>query len=566
MKKIAITTGDPAGVGPEIISKVLRFSILSKNIIYIVFGRLKNYEDGNAFTKINSVEQAKTGGRVYHIRIDDKRVKSGKPSRISGQIALTILREFIKYHHYFDAVVNGPISKSKIRLSEKNFIGHTEYFAQNTASKTVVMSFSGKAFNLALLTTHLPIGEVEQALSSDEVLDKLQLIIKHSNDFAQKPKIAMLATNPHGGEDGAFGSIDGKIEKILNTINKNKKVIWGPFPADTFFSHQMGDFNIVVSMYHDQGLIPFKMANQNSGVNITLGLPFYRCSVDHGTAFDIAGKGLANTNSFSLALALAEEKLGAKQTSLFCYKAFADVYDEYMSFVKYKRWKKTISTIFRKTNKQNLPKTMLDLACGTGVIANLFAEDGVEVDAIDISPFMLEKAAKKFSNVRFYCRDILEFISTKRYEMATLTFDSFNYLKDLQQVDKLLKNVYESLLRGGIFVFDVSTKKNSTQNFDGVVDIWENKNRFLTMRSDYKNGVQTTEIDIFKKSNYFYNHQKEIHNQTIFTISEIIKQIEKSSFQKYWIFDFEGEINQIKDIDNNYLRVFFVLKKNGEYK
>jgi len=202
-----------------------------------------------------------------------------------------------------DAIVTLPINKEAIRLAGFHFPGHTEFLAHSFGVENYAMMLTNQKFKVVLLTTHLPLSEVPSKVKRGEILKKLLLI---SRTFPGK-KIAVCGLNPHAGEGGLFGREE--IEEIRPAVEEAKKrgvKAYGPFPADTLFCKVIsGEFDIVLAMYHDQGLIPLKLTGFGESVNVTLGLPIVRTSVDHGTAYDIAGKGIAEVGSFCRALSLA---------------------------------------------------------------------------------------------------------------------------------------------------------------------------------------------------------------------------------------------------------------------
>ena len=578
MKKIAITTGDPAGCGPQIVSDTLRFLNPSKDHIYVVYGRLYHFDDGNRIIKIDSEVQAKKGGTIYYIKIDSNNIKPGKPNKLSGKYALEILKRVVKNYKYFDAVVNAPISKKYIRMNQEGFIGHTEFFEKINKTSPVVMSFWSKKFCLALLTTHKNLSEVESTLTEEEVIKKITIIYQNSEVLVSNPKIALLCINPHCGEDGAFGKIDLNFKNIVKRLNLKGIPIYGPFSADTFFTNKIKDFNLIISGYHDQGLIPFKTLNQPLGVNVTLGLPFLRVSVDHGTAFDKTKDFSADSSSFENALCFTENRLGKKGVKKTHYNSFAKVYDEYMSHVNYSKWENIIFHIFKRKNQlEGIPRTkftkeslkrlehpiyILELACGTGNLTQKIVQRGFYVDAVDNSVEMLKMASKKRPMGNLYNREILFPFKPQKYSMVLLIFDSINYLTKTSLISKLFENIYTTLKNGGLFIFDISTKKNCKENFNMFLDIYDGKDIFLAYSSRLRNMMQKTEIDIFEKKECFYSKSKELHLQRIYTSQQIIKIIKKSRFSKYWIFSNFSEMTDIKNIDTKKNRLFFALRKD----
>jgi len=314
MAIIGITIGDPAGIGSEIVLKVLRKYAVDHTII--LYGAFPENTDLTRFSKIYHPNEIKDSGKgIYWIpSVNDMCFVPGKPSRESGIAAYNAIKKAGEHalDGFIDAIVTAPISKHYIQLSHSDFIGHTEFFARQAQCSEVVMSFFSDKLNVALLTTHCALYEVSSNLTIENVVKKIHIINNSLKKFFHitKPKLAILGLNPHAGENGAFGKEEVEILQPATVILQNEGVeIDGPFPADTFFAGDYHKYDMIISPYHDQGLIPFKMLSFDAGVNVTLGLPYIRTSVDHGTAFDIAGKGMASQRSLFEAIALAIKML-----------------------------------------------------------------------------------------------------------------------------------------------------------------------------------------------------------------------------------------------------------------
>jgi len=553
MKKLVITTGDPSGIGPEIVEKTLRFHQLSKNIIYIIYGKIQNLKT----KQISSIDSAKIPGILYE-RVFANKSCNEKNTKLQGKIVYDVLSQIVKDKHKIDAVVNAPICKENIRNIDKKFIGHTEFFAG--ANKDFAMSFFGPHFNLALLTTHLSIGKVEKKLSEKFVKNKISLIYKQTNTILKNPKFAMLAVNPHAGENGAFGTIDGSIALWLQDLAKKGIPIAGPFPADTFFTYHSQKYDMVISAYHDQALVPFKMLSKGKGVNVTLGLPFIRTSVDHGTAFDIAGKNLADHSSLNSALLFAERALGSPQKKTDNYNTLANYYDKYMEHVNYDSWVDFILEIYKKEYKK-LPSKILELACGTANIATRIQERGLNVIASDISERMLTFASKKKFCPNLVTKSMLDELPQNTYDLILVLFDSLNYLLQAKHIQKLLQNVYNGLEKNGMFIFDVSTIKNSKENFDNFLDFYQDSNSFILQESFLKGDLQTNKFCIFTKNGYLFEKSTEKHIQRIYKIKFLIDLIKKTKFKLVGIFSKNVKVTNLEDLDYKSERVHFVLKK-----
>ncbi|MCK4956415.1 MAG: 4-hydroxythreonine-4-phosphate dehydrogenase PdxA [Candidatus Cloacimonetes bacterium] len=567
MKKIAITTGDPAGIGPEIASKTIRFLPTKKDICYVVYGKLNPAIDGNDVIKIDTIESANNCEHIYWIEVDNYGVIQGEASENSGKAAYEILEKVAKdlNDKKLDAVVTCPISKKAIHFTHPEFIGHTEFFAQSSSNPDVIMSFWGQHFNLALLTTHMPVQNVPSFLTREVLEKKFKLIYSEAKRLLGAPKVAMLAINPHAGEDGAFGNEDIIIRELLDDLAKEDILIDGPFPADTFFSRKATDYDLIISAFHDQGLIPFKMLTADEGVNVTLGLPYIRTSVDHGTAFDIAGKDIASETSLESAIKFAESLLNPQQgTEFINYSIFAKHYDKYMQQVNYPRWTKLILDRYSETYKHE-PEKILELACGTANIASLLTEQGFQVDASDLAPEMLKIAAKKKYVPNLYYANMLDEIKTGKYELILLLFDSLNYLSSIEEVSTLLTNTHKALQKNGMFIFDITTIKNSIDNFDGFVNLEDSIDQYIIHQSDLdkESNIQTTELTFFTKKGFNFSRADEIHKQTIFSIKKLKEVIKASKLKLVGIYSSDSSTNLLKRrssvLENDYSRLFMVL-------
>jgi 4-hydroxythreonine-4-phosphate dehydrogenase len=568
MRKLAITTGDPAGIGPEIASKALRYFALQDNIVFIVYGKMITFPDGNRITKITDVKDAKLSNQIYWIEIDSEQIEAGVPSAESGRIAFEILQRCARdlKRGLLEGVVTGPVCKNSIRLNQPDFIGHTEFFAKCSYTSEVIMSFWGPYFNLALLSTHLALRDIPDYLTPYLVEKKLRLIHKEVNRYIRNPRFAMLAINPHAGENCAFGEEDKMVEDILQKLRIEGINIDGPFPSDTFFSYNSDSYDVVISAYHDQGLIPFKMLSSNQGVNVTLGLPFVRTSVDHGTAFDIAGKNSASEKSLLAAIKLAKEMMAGKIEENTNYTHFAHYYDKYMSHVHYEDWAKFILKIYIGIHKRN-PQRILELACGTANLSLQFVKKGLKVEASDLSAEMLKIASQKKLAPRLYVHDMTGILPAGRYDLILLFFDSINYLVNPDDIIRMLFNVYNGLQQNGLFIFDISTIKNCQHHFDGYVNLEDDKDIYLIHQSEYdkERQIQETKLTFFTRKKYFYLRDDEIHKQKIYQVVDIIEIIEKTSFHLNGIYALNSEVNLLgvdfATLDANYSRLFFVLQK-----
>jgi len=289
LKRIGITLGDCAGIGPEIVDLALKSGRLADLADYIVIGK---YPDCSL----------------------------GKPTLETARAAAAALEEAVTLARRgeLDAVVTGPVHKARMYEVGFKFAGQTEFFAERCGVKNFAMLLTGGKITVALVTTHIPLSEVSGALQQDDIVRVGQLLVDFLRCRSTKtPRIAVAGLNPHAGESGKIGREE--IEIIVPAVLELQKTsgvrstIEGPLSPDTVFHRAAeGEFDAVLCMYHDQGLIPLKLHAFHDGVNVTLGLPFLRSSPDHGTAFAIAGKGIARPESMIAAITLATELAGKK--------------------------------------------------------------------------------------------------------------------------------------------------------------------------------------------------------------------------------------------------------------
>ncbi len=242
---------------------------------------------------------------------EETEIKPGEATELAGKYAFKALEAATKdaVAGKLHAIVTAPLNKNTVSATSPNFKGHTEYLAQQAGSDHL-MVLTADELKMALVTGHVPVKDVSAALSIELIQNKIKLLNDSlKQDFGiVKPRIAVLGLNPHAGDNGLLGSEEKEI--IIPAVDRAKNdkqiLVMGPYPADGFFgSNQYKKFDGILAMYHDQGLVPFKYAAFDSGVNFTAGLPFVRTSPDHGTAFDIAGKNEANEQSMRNALYLA---------------------------------------------------------------------------------------------------------------------------------------------------------------------------------------------------------------------------------------------------------------------
>jgi len=314
--------GDAAGIGPEVVAKAYISNEVLRICRPVVIGDARIMEQA-----LKSIKAAKTEVHpikkvdearfirglmdVYDLKnLDPSKVKTGKICAPCGKAAVEYLETAIDLamDKEIDGITTGPINKEAIHKAGFKYQGHTEILAERTKAKNHAMMFVSDSLWVMLVTTHLPLAEVSKSLDKKSVLSTIKLANEVTKKLRQrKPKIGVAGLNPHAGESGIFGKEEEKI--IKPAIAEAKKAgidVKGPFPPDSvFYLASVGMFDIVVAMYHDQGLIPLKLLSFNRSVNVTVGLPIIRTSVDHGTGFDIAGKGWANPGSLIEAIKVA---------------------------------------------------------------------------------------------------------------------------------------------------------------------------------------------------------------------------------------------------------------------
>lgn len=242
---------------------------------------------------------------------DNVEVEPGRVTEMAGAMAYKALAKVTEdcKSGFIDAIVTAPINKANIQGENFHFPGHTEYFAHAFGASDALMMMHSEVLKVAVVTGHIPLDGVKNALTKEKLAEKINLLLHTlKEDFGVlKPKIAVLGLNPHAGEDGLLGMEEKQvISPVISDFKNRGQLIYGPFPADGFFGTlAYQKFDAVLAMYHDQGLIPFKLIAFEKGVNYTAGLPFVRTSPDHGTAYNIAGKNKASEESLREAIYLA---------------------------------------------------------------------------------------------------------------------------------------------------------------------------------------------------------------------------------------------------------------------
>lgn len=315
--KIGFTHGDINGISYEVLIKTLSDQRITDICIPVIYGSPKvlayyrkafNTNNPNPIL-VSSVKEVNSQ-RIYIVNCitDNVKVEIGKSTPEAGSYALQALQKAVQDLKYgdLDAIVTCPINKKNIQSENFDFPGHTEYLAREFNSSEYLMLLICETLKVGVVTGHLPLSEVPAAITEEAILLKLRVLNKSLMiDFGiRKPKIAVLSLNPHCGDEGVLGNEEKDV--IIPTIEKARKegiLAIGPFPADGFFgATEYKHFDAVLAMYHDQGLSPFKLLAFEDGVNYTAGLPIVRTSPAHGTAYEIAGKGIASEVSLRNAL------------------------------------------------------------------------------------------------------------------------------------------------------------------------------------------------------------------------------------------------------------------------
>lgn len=327
MKPIIITMGDPTGVGPEIVIKALLeggFDTLDHPQLIagdaqVLLRAARLFDSSAELQKTGELYRLSLGSRHLTINalsnLDAASLSYGQPDTACG-VAMANYVEWATDQCLDDkaaALVTCPINKAAINAAGIKFPGHTELLAERCGIDKVVMMLAGERLKVCLVTTHLALSQVPAVLTTDEILTTIRIVdASFRNQFQlERPMIAVLALNPHAGENGLFGDEEQRlIEPAIEAARCTGIDASGPHSADTLFHFAIqGEYDAVVCMYHDQGLIPLKLLHFDDGVNVTLGLPIVRTSVDHGTAYDLAGTGKASAESLVAALKMAEQMI-----------------------------------------------------------------------------------------------------------------------------------------------------------------------------------------------------------------------------------------------------------------
>jgi 4-hydroxythreonine-4-phosphate dehydrogenase len=322
---IAVTMGDPAGIGGEVALKALKALFKKSKSSYLLIGDFQLFEKLNRKLKTSlplvkigsSHEGALSFEKVGVLDLGGpSSFQWGKVSASCGAAAVVYIEKAaqLALNRQVEAIVTAPINKEAIHLSGSHFPGHTEMLAHLSKTKNFAMMMVGGPFKIVLQSIHLSLAEAVEKVKPAAVWEKLEITQRSLQQWfkIRSPRIAVAGLNPHAGENGAFGKEEIKVLKpMIQRAREKGWTISGPHPPDTlFYWAAQGRYDAILCMYHDQGLIPLKLTAFDSGVNMTLGLPFIRTSPDHGTAFDIAGKGKAKPDSMLAAIQLAEKLAG----------------------------------------------------------------------------------------------------------------------------------------------------------------------------------------------------------------------------------------------------------------
>ncbi len=328
--KIGISIGDVNGIGLEVIIKTLMDSKIMDYCTPIVYGHTKvasfhrKTMDVNEFNfnVINSPEEAHNKrANMINCWEEDVLIELGTSTASGGKYAFISLERALDdlIAGKTDALVTAPINKHNIQSDDFQFAGHTEYIQAKTNAEDSLMFLVSEDIRVGVVTGHIPVNEVPEKISKEKILSKLTIMNQSlKKDFwIQKPKIAVLGLNPHAGDGGLIGKEELEIiSPAIAEANIQGIFAFGPYAADGFFAaHTYTQFDAVLAMYHDQGLIPFKQIAFHNGVNFTAGLPVVRTSPDHGTGYDIAGKNQASASSFREALFSAIKIVGRRKES-----------------------------------------------------------------------------------------------------------------------------------------------------------------------------------------------------------------------------------------------------------
>ena len=318
--KVGISIGDPNGIGIEVILKIFQENELFEFFTPILYGNMKLISFQKRHLNLKTpLSPYREGGKLSPNQVNVVDVWNnlfttdfGKSTEEGGHHALKSLKAATKAlkENKVDVLVTAPIDKHNIQSESFKFPGHTDYLSKELGGKSLMFMIT-EELKVGLLTDHVPVSEVAQLITPERIEEKVSLMMESlKKDFGiSKPKIGVLGINPHTGDKGIIGKEDDEVLRpILKKLYEKGDIVLGPYAADSFFGAKTHtQFDAILAVYHDQGLIPFKTLSFGQGVNYTAGLSKVRTSPDHGTAFEIAGKGLAQTDSFKEALFTARD-------------------------------------------------------------------------------------------------------------------------------------------------------------------------------------------------------------------------------------------------------------------
>ncbi|MEO6391621.1 MAG: 4-hydroxythreonine-4-phosphate dehydrogenase PdxA [Pyrinomonadaceae bacterium] len=323
LPRIAITMGDPSGIGPEVVLKAVAEDEVTSVCRPLIVGdaqllahtaRTLDLQCGyEIIRRGESIPDRMPGPVIYHLDNVPGHIEPGIESGAAGKAAAEYIESAVELcaAGVVEAITTAPINKRALFLGGYSFPGHTEFLAQLSGTERFAMAFVAGNLRIVLLSTHVPLAQAIRLVQSERLIDVIRLTNSELQRWGiERPRIAMAALNPHGAEGGLFGIEEAAeiMPAIESCQLKDGINVTGPVSADTVFLRaSRGEFDAVVACYHDQAMIPIKCLSFGEAVNVTMGLPFIRTSVDHGTAFDIAGKGLAEHSSMVAAIRLAAE-------------------------------------------------------------------------------------------------------------------------------------------------------------------------------------------------------------------------------------------------------------------
>lgn len=315
--------GDPAGIGPEVVLKAVAEDEIKEVCLPVIIGdaqllahtaRTLDLQCGYEITRRGeALPEHLEEPQIYHLDNVGGFVEPGIESGVAGKAAAGYIEAAVELcaAGSIDAIATAPINKRALFLGGYSFPGHTEFLAHLTGTEEYAMAFVAANLRIVLMSTHVPLAEAIRMVERDRIIKTINITHRELRRWGiDRPRLAVAALNPHGAEGGLFGVEEAS--EMLPAIEKCRAIdevnVQGPFSADTVFLRaSRGEFDAVIACYHDQAMIPVKCLSFGEAVNVTLGLPFIRTSVDHGTAFDIAGKGLAEHSSMVAAIKLAAE-------------------------------------------------------------------------------------------------------------------------------------------------------------------------------------------------------------------------------------------------------------------